>query len=178
MLATHYTDVQDFSAQLQYSIRRGLHNMIKDVNSRGLLIYMVHELNYFEISIGQLNVLKFTITEKFLKLTNLRIRFHRYLAYQLGVQQHMTMTPQWISWVAMKVKSHYFARGSLDFNRDTVMSLCVFIDIIESNLVGTQQMPLMRIVPIDHLSKGVTSFPYSIFKCAPWTNKQNKSSYY
>ena len=69
---------------------------------------MVHELNYFEILIGQLNMIKFSVREKFHKWANLRIRFHRYLAYQLGIQQQMTMKPEWISWPDIKGKKTLF----------------------------------------------------------------------
>ena len=47
-----------------------------------------------------------------------------------------------------------------DLKRNTLRSICIFSDIIDSNFVGDKQMPLMRMLPIDSTTNQI---PASFF---------------
>jgi len=45
-----------------------------------------------------------------------------------------------------------------DLDRNTLSSLYIYSDLIQSNITGDSQAPLMRIVPVDSTSKGLVIF--------------------
>src|SRR6266853_1582481 len=131
-------------------------------------IYMVKENKKVYIAFEKTWVLK----------TSIKIRLHPSLAYQLGFSAYIGYDIGWHSVTKVlrntTTRNHYRweATREFDLNRNTLFSICVFCNIIESVMVGDKQMPLMRYLPVDDTTNQI---PLSLFMSMTY-NKVNKGS--
>src|SRR5277367_3781918 len=87
-----------------------------------------------------------------------KITLHALLAYMLGLTEYLNIQGKY--WDNNRPPISRANYGNLwyniweadivpDLKRNTLRSICIFSDIIDSNFVGDKQMPLMRMLPID-----------------------------
>src|SRR5277367_6125410 len=80
------------------------------------------------------------------------------IAYMLGLTEYLNIQGKyWDNNRSHNTTANYRkisyqiweAEVAPDLKRNTLRSICIFSDIIDSNFVGDKQMPLMRMLPID-----------------------------
>jgi len=87
-----------------------------------------------------------------------KITLHASLAYMLGLTEYLNIHGK--LWDNNRPHDTIANYGNIDYQvwtaetmpdlkRNTLRSICIFSDIIDSNFVGDKQMPLMRMLPID-----------------------------
>src|SRR5579862_3088871 len=95
----------------------------------------------------------------------IRVSLHSSIAYLLGLAEYLNVhTPGWINDMAKGEKKElddgekiiqWKAAQTPDMMRNTLRSICIFSDIIQSSFVGCGQKPLMRMLPIDVTSSQI-----------------------
>src|SRR5277367_5344745 len=91
------------------------------------------------------------------------------IAYMLGLTEHLNLPGKyWDNNHSHNTTAKYRkisyniweAETTPNLKRNTLRSICLFSDIIDSNFVGDMQMPLMRMLPIDSTTNQI---PASFF---------------
>ena len=101
------------------------------------------------------------VDKDYLNLTNVRVKFHNSLQLMLGYLKHIGVDLGWHDWPSPRPNTvkqlEWVAIGSFDVHRASLRSVCVFCDIIEPSIVGSDQLPLLQMLPIDVESHQVAS---------------------
>src|SRR5277367_2392607 len=98
-----------------------------------------------------------------------KITLHASLAYLLGLTEYLNIQGKY--WDNNRPNDTIANYGNIDYQvwaaetipdlkRNTLRSICIFSDIIDSNFVGDKQMPLMRMLLIDSTTNQI---PASFF---------------
>src|SRR5277367_4932426 len=110
------------------------------------------------------------VEDDYQKASNLRIKLHNSLAYQLGFIEYQLQEFPWISWATGNVREFGAPRKKLDYvtceskygydlSRNTLRKMCIFCDMCKPIIVNERRMQLLRILPIDMNSQ----LSYAVF---------------
>src|SRR5277367_1713644 len=172
-----YYDEQQFAAVFNKELEKGI-KIIYHWKPPGFFQYPINydgedEYKPIELVIKYVNnqfQCVIQVEDDYQKASNIRIKLHNSLAYQLGYIEYQFQEFPWISWAAGNVRKFDIYRKKLncviceskyrcDLSKNTLRKMCIFCDMCKPIIVNERRMQLLRILPIDMNSQ----LSYAVF---------------